>query len=114
MKKLVEWCFDFTVKSVKTIDRGTIELLFKLAIDWAESHKYGIGGGFNPIMPNGEAEVCLFKFGLTATKDNQFISEKDAHSLLSRLKQFCDKRGYELEGGYREFTQKELELFPIS
>ena len=113
MKSLVEWCFEFTIKTVATIDRTTAELLLGVAITWAETKGYGIGGGFDSTMSESNVKVWFFKFGLTATKEDQLIPEKDANELLIHLRQFCDVRSYDFEGGFREFTEKELELFPI-
>ncbi len=108
MKKLVEWCFEFSVEARETIDRVYIDLLLDTATAWAEAREFGIGGGYDKIS-NGKVEFWNFRFGLTATKKQQLISEKDASALLAVIKQFCNERGYELVGGFREYTEKELE-----
>jgi hypothetical protein len=113
MKSLIEWCFEFTIKNVATIDRVTAELLLGVAITWAEAKGYGVGGGFDSTMSDDNVKAWFFKFGLTTTKEDQLISEEDADELLLKLRHFCDARSYDFEGGFREFTEKELETFPI-
>ena len=106
MKALVEWAFRFVVRStMDEITHKDAEGVLCRACSWAADNGYGVGGGFEQV-----AGGWKFEFGLTATEDDQLILESGASELLQLLKEVCAARGYQLGGGFREYTKDELEL----
>jgi len=111
MKRLVEWCFDFTVRakaSEPPVTWSLAEQFLDEAGDLADEKEYGVGGGPKEIEP-GVFHLC---FGLTATLDDQLIPEDDAADLMATLRRSIEEQGYVVEGGFREFTEEESSWMP--
>lgn len=106
---LVEWAFRFgVIGDVVTPDRleGVGEELLSAATAWAEQRDLGIGGGFG-TEGTSEGLVCRFEFGLTATRDGQFIQRSDAEALMGFISHMATTRGCEVEGGFRAYSDEE-------
>jgi hypothetical protein len=79
------------------------------AIQWAEDHRLGIGGGYRPAMGGGDdaSRSWDFRFGLCATADGQWISLALAHDLWGLLSGRCERQGLVCVGGFRAYTAAE-------
>jgi hypothetical protein len=85
-------------------------MLLDEAVEWAEAHRLGVGGGYKPSSTevNAAAASWAFRFGLCATEDEQLISRASAADLWELLSAGCQRRGFACTGGFREFPQEEL------
>ena len=104
-----EWCFEFVVTAAEPIPRAEADGLLTEAVDWAEGHRLGVGGGYRPASAEagGAAASWAFRFGLCATGDRQLISRSSAADLWERLAAACRRRGFACAGGFRAFTPEE-------
>ena len=113
MIKLIEWCLDFRVAPARPggspVTDKDAEMLMDAAVDWAVSRDYGVGGGYK-TGSDGSGSLD-FRFGLTATLDDQLISDEEAQQLLDHLKEIARGSGWVLTGGFREYTAKDDALF---
>lgn len=110
-----EWCFEFDAVGRGPIDAAAADdLLCDAAIVWAESLGLGIGGGYGPVPPGGRegSSVWRYRFGLCVQGNAGAIPESRAAELLGLLRSWCEARGLELRGGYREFTAEECGAGP--
>jgi len=104
MKEQIEWLFvlRYATGATDTSLQDAGNALISVAVQWAETHEFGIGGGYK-IIPLGEHWYCEFNLGLTATRDGQMIKEIQAEYLLNLLFEYSIKRLHSLVGTYREF-----------
>ncbi len=109
MEERVEWCFEFQVTAAKPIRRVEINKLLDEAVQWAEAHRLGGGGGYKPASAevDSSAQSWAFHFGLCATEDEQLIPRPLAHDLWGRLSAECERQGFICTGGFRAFTEEE-------
>src|SRR5262245_58763397 len=75
MEERDEWCFEFHVSASKPIRRAEADKLLDEAVEWAEAHRLGVGGGYEPasVEVDKAAQSWAFRFGLCATEDDQLI-----------------------------------------
>jgi hypothetical protein len=109
MKKLDEWCFEFSLFTGQDNSTDSPESLLDKAIEWAEERDWGVGGGYSPKKNTDETQ-WFFRFGLCINISEQLISEASALNLLSELRKFSVTKGWRLKGGFRPFTKDESNL----
>jgi hypothetical protein len=109
MEERDEWCFEFQVSADRPIRRAEADELLDEAIRWAEAHRLGVGGGYQPSSPevNEAARAWAFRFGLCVTEDGQLIPRRLAHDLWDSLRAGCGRQSFGCEGGFRAFTAEE-------
>jgi hypothetical protein len=108
MEPIGEWCFEFVVFSSCSNDRHSrlADKLHMAAVEWSERQDLGVGGGFR-VEATMTGSCSIHRFGLTATRDNQFISNQQAQAFFEFLRSYSKKLGAELNGGYHLFGEEE-------
>ena len=113
MIKLIEWCLDFRVAPARPggspVTDKDAEMLMDAAVDWAVSRDYGVGGGYK-TGSDGSGSLD-FRFGLTATLDDQLISDEEAQQLVDHLRELAKRSGWTMTRGYREFNEEDQARF---
>jgi hypothetical protein len=110
VEERVEWCFEFQVTAARPIRRAEADKLLDEAVQWAEGHRLGVGGGYKPASAEvGNAALSwAFRFGLCATEDEQLVPQPLARDLWGLLSADCERQGFVCTGGVRAFTAEEL------
>src|SRR5262245_44969240 len=82
-----EWCFEFHVSSDRPVHQSEADRLMDEAIHWAEAHRLGVGGSYEPASAEVNNACCswAFRFGLCASEDEQLISRESASDLWDLL-----------------------------
>ena len=110
MNALAEWEFDFDVTGSGPIPQQLMDdLMWLVAVPWAEERDLGIGGGFGPSAQRPvDADVLWhFGFGLCGQGDGRLIPRAEAGELFAVLDRWCRERGLRLDGRFGAFEEDE-------
>jgi hypothetical protein len=104
MISLIEWCVEFEIRMNEEDNIDADEVMCAIT-RWAESHNYGVGGGYDHHAGGSRA---AFRFGLCATQESQLIPEADVRDLVHMIR---SKYGSSAQttGGYRPYSNEEAD-----
>jgi hypothetical protein len=92
--QLLELSFEFVVFSdcSELNHRQLADSLHMAAVEWAEKHSLGVGGGFRMgVMKSGS--FSCHQFGLSVIQDGQSVTFQDAQILFEFLRTTSRERG---------------------
>jgi hypothetical protein len=106
MTQLLDVAFEFVLFSSlsERQHEQQADKLHMAAVEWAEQHSLGIGGGFRVHAVKGGA-LSRHQFGLCATSDGQLVSIDQAQSLFAHLQATARQMGSDFVGGYHQFQE---------
>ena len=108
---LNEWLFEFRVTdpSGGSISRRAMETFISAAsAKWEDDHDLFVGFGLDSFADAQVTWGC--RFPVCINRDGQLITQAHCEELLDQFRQYCSEQGWELTGGYRQFTDEELTL----